>query len=317
MRLYGLGACGLAVLLAGCAVRSEHVLIRLRSQATGDYADEVTHQQFRDHSNLVEVEVVRFASVTSRHVPRGVAVSAATRVAQVETSMKEALGSRPTQAATGVRLARTRRDVAVSAPMIGTHETGAVSRGIASARVVGGTSPLRYASWREVLAAEVRTRVARTASATGVRQAVQWPHGVHEVISDASLSSILMREDIAGAKAPIVVLDFLTRFKQRPKLVLTKAADRERAFVGEVVAFTVTFFNDSPVEAQNVVIADIVDEQCEYRPKSAQCARDHTFSVEQTADKRAVLVWRLKDPVKPHEAGTITYKLVVRKAWVR
>ena len=94
---------------------------------------------------------------------------------------------------------------------------------------------------------------------------------MHEVISDASLTSVLMREDIAGTKAPIVVLDFLTRFKQRPKLVLTKAANRERAFVDETIAFTVTFFNDSPVEAQNVVIADVVDEQCEYKPKSAQC----------------------------------------------
>ena len=71
------------------------------------------------------------------------------------------------------------------------------------------------------------------------------------------MASILIREDIGTPKAPIVILDFLTRFDQRPRLVLTKTADRKRAYVNEVINYTVTFFNDSPVEASNVIVADI------------------------------------------------------------
>ena len=321
MRLGGLVtalAALAALVLAGCAAAPRSLeLIRSRNQARADYADEVTGQQFRDYSNPAEFEVVRFGAVTSRHFARGVRGTAGARVARAEGPMQEVLGSMPPQDATGLRLAYVSRDVAVPAPIVGTHPTSEVGRRLAPGRVIGQAGTFHFATWRDVLVAEVRTRYGQVTSTAGVGQLVQWPGGVHEIISDLSLGTVLMREDVGAAKAPIVVLDFLTRFKQRPQIVLTKVADRERAFPDEVVTFTVTFFNDSPVQASNVIIADVVDQECEYKPDTAQCSRPFTFKVEETAEKRPVLVWRLNEPIGPHEAGKITYQLVVRKAWVR
>ena len=80
---------------------------------------------------------------------------------------------------------------------------------------------------------------------------------------------------------------------------------------------TITFVNDSPVQAANLVIADVMDAHMVYKPNSATCSRAHTFKEELTLEKKRVLVWRLKEPIGPRQAGVITYQLVVRKGWPR
>lgn len=306
----------LAYLTGGCAAAADRRLIA-RNVAVAHYGDEVTGRQFRDPSNPVEVEVVKFAALTSTHNAQMLIVNASAVGAQSTASMREALALHRPGGATGLHTAVSTRDVDVPTPMTGTHEPVDVSRGIAPMRFIGEASLVRYQSWREVLAAETRARLQGASERTQFASLVQWPHGVHEIGADITLATILVAEDIGTPKAPIVVLDFLTRFDQRPKLVLTKTADRERAYVNEVITYTITFFNDSPVEASNVLIADVVDVNCEYKPDSARCSKPHTVALEETAERRPVLVWRLRDPVGPHEAGTLTYELIVRRPWVR
>jgi uncharacterized repeat protein (TIGR01451 family) len=314
--LLALVAAGLAA-AAGCAAQRPDNRLYARNVARADYQDPVTRRTFTDETNPVKVEVQRFAALTGVSSPISLTISTPANAAEAAVVTRGVDGARRVGEAIGQNEVQVARDLGVPTPVTGLQPTGTLARDLEVARMTSEASTLRYATWREALAAEGRRRAQEGLQRVGAGLLVQWPGGLHEIDTRVGYATILANEFEAGAKTPIVLIDFSTRLDQRPQMVLSKKADRERAYVDDVITYTITYFNDSPVEAANVLFADIVDENCEYRPESEKCAAEHTFELTRTMEQKPLLVWRLKDPVAPHQGGTITYQLVVRKPFVR
>jgi uncharacterized repeat protein (TIGR01451 family) len=95
---------------------------------------------------------------------------------------------------------------------------------------------------------------------------------------------------------------------------IVKLADRDEARSGETITFTIRFENTGDFDVYDVSIVDNLTPRLEYVSGSANIDEKHPgeVSVDPNGEGSSILTFRLDQPLKGHDSGTITFEATVR-----
>lgn len=100
----------------------------------------------------------------------------------------------------------------------------------------------------------------------------------------------------------------------RGNVHIVKLADRELAQSGDTITFTIRFQNTGDFDVYEVAIVDNLTPRLDYTGGSARIDDNHPgeVTVEPNGEGSSILTFRLDNPLKGHESGTITFEATVR-----
>lgn len=100
----------------------------------------------------------------------------------------------------------------------------------------------------------------------------------------------------------------------RGNVHIVKLADREMAQSGDTITFMIRFENTGDFDVYEVAIVDNLTPRLDYVGGSAQIDEKHPgeVTVEPNGEGSSILTFRLDNPLKGHESGTITFEATVR-----
>ena len=95
---------------------------------------------------------------------------------------------------------------------------------------------------------------------------------------------------------------------------IVKLADRDLAQSGETITFTIRFQNTGDFDVYDVIIVDNLTPRLQYLAGSAIIDKQHPgeVSAEPNGEGSEILTFKLDQPLKGHESGTITFEATVR-----
>lgn len=121
---------------------------------------------------------------------------------------------------------------------------------------------------------------------------------------------VKMAEAEVGIKQPGLI--YQTNGPNHPRLRLCKLASCGNALPGEEIEFTLRFDNVGDQVIDRVTIADNLAARFEYIPGSAKTSLDAQLTDQPNDNGSSVLIWEMKDPLKPGAGGILRFKVRVR-----
>ena len=135
-----------------------------------------------------------------------------------------------------------------------------------------------------------------------------WTRDTYPVLSASTSTAGQVRARFA-AEASIGIDD---ERAEKSEIRVIKLADRETADAGDVIHFTIRFFNTGDYDLFNVRIADNLTPRLQYVPDSAQSDRPCDVFAQPNGEGSQLLTFEFEEPLPARKSGTIAFEVLVK-----
>jgi uncharacterized repeat protein (TIGR01451 family) len=129
--------------------------------------------------------------------------------------------------------------------------------------------------------------------------------GLHSANSSDSLETISNAQSLQTIS--IAAILNVTSITGKPDIVLTKSCDKETAWYGSTLAYTIEFTNEGSIPAQGLKLVDFLPDGLVFQDVESDT---HGASLSLLSDReRDVLTFSFSDLIHPGEKGHVTFRV--------
>lgn len=157
----------------------------------------------------------------------------------------------------------------------------------------------------------VATRVKPVSYVTRLRSAITVSRtGIHEFVGVSAPQAVAT---VAGAKAVLVVVEPEEITSYPNEIVVTKSVSPSGPVkVGDVVTFTIRYYNGTRSPATDLMLSDSLSGRLEYVPGSAKSDRPTNVTTVDNEAGSAIVRFEIPGPIPAGQSGVVTFQARVR-----